>query len=346
MLKVMNQIQTYLLEKEGDCVESVMYICGFSFGGRGQNQGLAFVRLKDWGLRQKPEFKVDALQMRAMMHFAQIHEATVYPFTPPAMPELGLAKGFDFQLLDMGGVGHAALMDARNQLLGMIAQDGQSARPTLVNVRPNGMEDLSEYHTDVDWDKAGALGVPLGNIHETMATAFGSAYINNFVQGGRVKRVFVQAQPQNRMLPTDLQNLYTRNLAGEMVPLSSMVTGEWAFGSPRLERFNGFPSINIVGEAMHGRSSGEAMDMMENFVKKLPRGIGYDWQGLSYQERQSGSQKGPLYAFSVLVIFLCLAALYESWPIPFATVLPFSSASISISILLTHPLFKTSLTTA
>jgi hydrophobe/amphiphile efflux-1 (HAE1) family protein len=246
-------------------------------------------------------------------------------FSPPAVMELGTGKGFDFQLLDRGGLGHDKLMDARNQLLGMAAQNAASKNPILTKVRPNGQEDVPEYRIDVDWDKAGTLGLPISSIHNTISAAFGSAYVNDFIQGGRVKRVYAMADAPYRMLPHDLERLYVRNNQGKMVPYSSFASGHWTSGSPRLERFNSFPSMNIMGEPAPGRSSGEAMQAMEDFVKKLPQGIGFDWTGLSYQERQAGAQTGPLYAFSVLVIFLCLAALYESWPIP-------------ISILLTLPL--------
>ena len=255
-----------------------------------------------------------------MGNFFQIRNAMVFAFAPPAVVELGTAKGFDFQLLDRGGLGHDKLVAARNQLLGMAAQD-----PVLTKVRPNGLEDVPEYRVDVDWEKAGALGVPITSIHNTISAAFGSAYVNDFIQGGRVKRVYAQADAPYRMLPKDLEKLYVRNNRGKMVPFSSFASGHWTSGSPKLERFNGFPSLNILGESAPGRSSGEAMQAMEEFVKKLPQGIGFDWMGLSYQERQAGAQTGPLYAFSILVIFLCLAALYESWPIP-------------LSILLTLPL--------
>jgi HAE1 family hydrophobic/amphiphilic exporter-1 len=228
-----------------------------------------------------------------------------------------MSKGFDFQLLDRGGLGHAGLMAARNQLFGMAAQD-----PVLTKVRPNGLEDVSQYRIDVDREKAGALGVPITSIHNTISAAFGSAYVNDFIQGGRVKRVFVQADSPYRMLPTDMKKLYVRNAAGKMVPFYSFASGgHWTSGSPKLERFNGFPSLNIVGEATQGRSSGEAMQAMEGFVTKLPMGIGFDWTGLSYQERMAGGQTALLYAFSILVIFLCLAALYESWPIPISILL-------------------------
>ena len=318
--QIMNGVKLYFQEHEKDAVESVMTVAGSNFAGRGQNAGMAFVRLKDWKLRDRPELKVTALARRAMGAFSQIRNAQVFAFAPPAVVELGMSKGFDFQLLDRGGVGHAGLMAARNQLLGMAMQD-----PILTKVRPNGLEDVPEYRIDVDWDKAGALGLPITSIHSTISAAFGSAYINDFIQGGRVKRVYVQADAPYRMLPGDLDKLYVRNTAGKMVPYSAFASGHWTSGSPKLERFNGFPSLNILGEAVQGRSSGEAMAAMEGFVRKLPQGIGYDWTGLSYQERQASSQTGLLYAFSILVIFLCLAALYESWPIP-------------ISILLTLPL--------
>jgi HAE1 family hydrophobic/amphiphilic exporter-1 len=240
----------------------------------------------------------------------------VFAFAPPAVVELGQAKGFDFQLLDRGGLGHAGLMAARNQLLGMAAQD-----PALTKVRPNGLEDVPEYRVDVDWERAGVLGVPISSIHNTISAAFGSAYVNDFIQGGRVKRVYAQADAPYRMLPQDLERLYVRNQAGRMVPFASFASGHWTAGSPKLERYNGFPSLNILGEAAPGRSSGEAMEAMERFVQKLPQGIGFDWTGLSYQERQAGAQAAPLYAFSILVIFLCLAALYESWPIPISILL-------------------------
>jgi hydrophobe/amphiphile efflux-1 (HAE1) family protein len=314
--EVMKKVRDYFLEHEKDAVASCMSVSGRNFSGRGQNAGMAFIKLRDWNLRKRPELNVTALAGRAMGAFSQIRNSMVYAFPPPAVIELGIARGFDFQLLDRGGLGHAKLMAARNQLLGMAAKD-----PVLTKVRPNGLEDVSEYRIDVDWEKAGALGVPITAIHNTISAAFGSAYVNDFIQGGRVKRVFVQADAPFRMLPKDLEKLYVRNNAGKMVPFSSFASGHWSSGSPKLERFNGFPSINIQGEAAPGRSSGEAMKAMEGFIKKLPQGFGYDWTGLSYQERQAGTQVAPLYAFSILVIFLCLAALYESWPIPISVLM-------------------------
>ena len=314
--EVMNQVKNYFLEEEKEAVKSVMAVSGISFSGRGQNCGLAFVDLRDWDLRDRPDLKVTAVAGRAMGKFSQIRGAMVFAFAPPAVIELGTAKGFDFQLLDRGGLGHAELMAARNQLLGMAAQS-----PVLTKVRPNGLEDVPEYRIDVNWEKAGALGVPITSIHNTISAAFGSAYVNDFIQGGRVKRVYAQADAPYRMLPNDLERLHVRNNTGLMVPFSSFAAGHWTSGSPKLERFNGFPSINILGESAPGRSSGEAMQEMEGFVRKLRQGIGFDWTGLSYQERMSSSQAPLLYAFSIFVIFLCLAALYESWVIPFSILL-------------------------
>jgi len=311
--KIMNEVRDYFLTNEKEAVESVMSVVGMSFGGRGQNVALGFARLRDWKLRDRPDLKVKAVAGRAMRRFSQIRGAMVFAFPPPAVIELGNATGFDFELVDRGGLGHKKLMAARNQLLGMAAQD-----PRLTRVRPNGMEDVPEYHLDVDWEKAGALGIPITSIHNNIAAAFGSAYVNDFVQAGRVKRVYAQVDAPYRMLPKDLKKLYVRNSKGKMVPFSSFASGHWASGSPQLERYNGFPSINIWGEPAPGHSSGDAMAAMEELVSKLPRGIGFDWTGLSYQERMASSQAGLLYAFSIFVIFLVLAALYESWPIPIA----------------------------
>ena len=314
--EVLSRVRNHFLDNEKEAVESIFTVSGISFSGRGQNAGLAFVKLRDWDLRSRPDLKVGAVAGRAMGEFSKIRNAMVFAFAPPAVFELGQAKGFDFQLLDRGGLGHAKLMEARNKLLGMAAGD-----PVLTKVRPNGLEDVPEYRIDVDWGRAGAQGVPISSIHNTIAAAFGSAYVNDFIQGGRVKRVYVQADAPYRMLPTDLERLHVRNTAGSMVPFSSFASGHWTSGSPKLERFNGFPSINILGEAAPGRSSGEAMRAMEGFVRELPLGVGYDWQGLSYQERMASSQAPLLYAFSIFVIFLCLAALYESWPIPISILL-------------------------
>jgi hydrophobe/amphiphile efflux-1 (HAE1) family protein len=310
--KVMSRVREHLLEHEKEGVKSFLSVAGISFGGQGQNMALGFAQLKDWKLRDRPDLKVKAIAGRAMGAFSQIKEAMVFAFPPPPVIELGMATGFDFQLQDRGGLGHERLMAARNQLLGMAARD-----PRLVRVRPNGMEDVAEYHIDVDWDKAGALGIPISSIHNTIAAAFGSAYVNDFIQAGRVKKVFAQADTPYRMLPKDLEKLYVRNSTGKMVPFASFASGRWAQGSPKLERYNAFPSINIWGEPAPGRSTGEAMNVMEELAARLPQGIGFDWTGLSYQERIATAQGPILYAFSIFVIFLCVAALYESWTIPF-----------------------------
>ena len=315
-LEAAKNVRTYFEDNEKEAVESCFTIAGMSFSGRAQNNGMVFVRLKDWDLRDRPDLRAKAVAGRAMGAFSQRRDAIIYAFPPPAVIELGVATGFDFQLLDRGGLGHAALMNARNQLLGIAAQDNR-----VVKVRPNGMEDVPEYRIDVDWEKAGVLGLPITDIHNTIAAAFGSAYVNDFIQGGRVKRVYVQADAPYRMLPKDLEKIYVRNTTGKMVPFTSFASGHWGYGSPRLERFNGFPSMNIQGEPAPGRSSGEAMQVMEDAVTKLPKGVGFDWTGLSYQERMATAQGPILYAFSILVIFLCVAALYESWTIPIVNLL-------------------------
>ncbi|MCB9850252.1 MAG: efflux RND transporter permease subunit [Phycisphaerales bacterium] len=314
--KVMEKINKYFREEDSEAVTSCLTITGRSFSGVAQNAGMAFVKLNDWDVRDRPDLKVGAIVNRAMAKFSQFREASAFAFPPPAVVELGQAGGFDFQLQDRGGLGHDALMAARNQLLGMAAKD-----PRLVRVRPNGLEDVSEYRIDVDWEKAGALGVPITAIHDTVSAAFGSAYVNDFIQGGRVKRVYLQLDAPYRMLPGDFGRLYIGNNAGMMTPFDAVASGHWSFGPPRLERFNAFPSINIWGEPAPGRSSGEAMDAMEEFVTKLPHGIGFDWTGISYQERMATSQAPILYAFSIIVIFLCLAALYESWIVPITILL-------------------------
>ncbi len=313
---VVNDVQRHFQEKEKEAVDSCMTISGMGFSGRAQTNGMVFVKLKDWKLRNRADLKVKKIAERAMKAFSPIRTAMVFAFPPPSVIELGQATGFDFQLLDRGGLGHDKLMAARNQLLGMAAKDSR-----LAKVRPNGLEDVPQYRIDVDWQKAGALGVSIASIHNTISEAFGSAYVNNFIQSGRVKRVFLQADAPYRMLPTDIDRLYVRNASGKMVPFSAFASGHWTLGASRLERFNGFPSMSIWGEPAPGKSSGDAMKVMEDLVTKLPQGIGFEWTGVSYQERMSSSQAPLLYLFSVIVIFLCVAALYESWPIPIANML-------------------------
>ncbi|MDD4899511.1 MAG: efflux RND transporter permease subunit [Candidatus Omnitrophica bacterium] len=313
---VLKKVQQYFTDQEKDAVESILTIAGANQAGHGQNTGMAFIRLKDWELRKKEELKADVIANRAMKEFMSYKEALVYAFTPPAIVELGTAKGFDFELQDRGGAGHEKLMEARRQLLEMASKD-----PRLSRVRANGLEDVAQYKIDLDWEKAGSLGVPIASIEDAISTTFGSSYVNDFIKDGRIKHVDIQADALYRMQPENLKNLYVRNTQGKMVPYSSFASGHWIFGSPKLERYNAFPSAEILGEAAKGRSSGEAMKAMEELSAKLPREFGHDWTGLSYQERQSGSQAGPLYAFSILIIFLCVAALYESWSIPIVNML-------------------------
>ncbi|WP_142846660.1 efflux RND transporter permease subunit [Telmatospirillum sp. J64-1] len=309
-------VEKYFLETEKDNVEGLFTIAGFSFAGRGQNSGMAFVRLKDWSVRQEPEQKPAAIAARAMGALSRIKDAMVFTFMPPSVPGLGNATGFDLQLLDRGGLGHEKLMAARNQLLGMAAQN-----PLLVGVRPNGLEDTPQYRVVVDREKAQALGLSLNDINNTLSAAWGSAYVNDFIEKGRVKKVYLQADAPFRMLPEDIDRWYVRNNLGEMVPFSAFTTAHWTFGSPKLERYNGAPSLNIQGAPAPGVSSGEAMAAMEEMIRQLPPGIGYEWTGLSYEERMTGSQAPILYAISMLVVFLSLAALYESWTVPVSVML-------------------------
>jgi len=313
---VFAQVQHHFLEEQKDAVESIMGGAGMGFAGRGQNQAMVFVKLRDWNLRNRPELKAKAVAGRAMQAFAGIKGAVIFCFPPPAVTELGNATGFDFMLQDRGDLGHVKLTEIQGQLLGMAAQD-----PRLARVRPNGMADVPQYKVDIDWGKAGALGVPLSSVQSYLSASFGSQYINNFVQGGRVKRVYAQADAPFRMAPEDLNRIHVRNRQGGLVPLSAIATGRWIYGSPRLERYGGFPSMNIQGEPGPGYSSGDAMNAMEELVKKLPQGTASEWTGLSYQQRMSESQAGLLYAVSILVIFLVLAALYESWTVPITILL-------------------------
>ncbi len=314
--KVLSDVQHYFQDSEKEAVATCMTVAGFSVAGRGQNNGMAFIKLRDWHLRDRSELKAEAVIRRAMKAFPSRRDSMVFAVAPPAILELGNATGFDFQLQDRGGVGHAKLMEARNQLLGMTAQD-----PNLKAVRPNGLDDQPEYNVRLNQDRAGALGLPLPVISDTLASAWGGSYINDFINRGRVKRVYMQADAPFRMQLEDLNKLYVRNTSGTMVPFSAFSTGEWSYGSPNLQRYNSFPSVNIQGEPAVGKSTGDAMLAMESLAKKLPAGIGFEWTGLSYQERQAGAQAPALYAVSILVIFLCLAALYESWTIPFSILL-------------------------
>ena len=314
--EVLRQVSDHLLTQEADAVESVAVIRGFNFSGRGQNSGFGFVKLKDWSLRKSPRLKARAVAGRAMAAFSRIRGAVVFAFIPPAVQELGNATGFDLQILDRGGAGHSKLMEARNELLRLAA-----GSPLLAKVRPNGLEDTPDYRVDVDRKKASALGLSLGDVNRNLSATWGSAYVNDFIDKGRVKKVYLQADAPFRMQPQDVDRWYVRNGNGGMVPFSSFATGHWTYGSPKLERYNGISSLEILGEPAPGKSSGEAMAEMERLIKKLPAWIGYSWTGLSYEERLAGSNTLALYGISLLVVFLCLAALYESWSIPAAVML-------------------------
>ena len=309
-------VTSYFLEKEKDSVEGLFTIVGFNFSGRGQNAGMAFVRLKDWSERESPALKPQAIAGRAMGALSQLKDAVVFAFLPPSVPGLGNATGFDLQLVDRGGLGHDRLMQARNQLLGMAAQN-----PKLVGVRPNGLEDTPQFKLDIDREKASALGLSLSDINTTLSVAWGSSYVNDFIDQGRVKKVYLQADAPYRMQPSDIDRWNVRNSSNQMVPFSAFTTAQWVYGSPKLERYNGSSSLNIQGSAAPGISSGEAMAEMEAMMQKLPPGIGYEWTGLSFEERLSGSQAPVLYALSMLIVFLCLAALYESWSVPASVIL-------------------------
>ncbi len=315
-VQVIRQLEQHFLEQEKQTVEGVITVTGFSFAGRGQNMGLAFVKLKNWDLRKTKDLKASAIAARAMKAFSQIRDGLAFAFSPPAVLELGVANGFDFQLQDRAGLGHEKLMEARNQMLGMAMKN-----PKLVAVRPNGQDDSPQFKLDIDDVRAAAQGVSLADINNILATAWGSSYVNDFIQNGRVKKVYLQSDPMYRMLPEDINTWYVSNKNGGMVPFSAFATGRWQYGSPRLERYNGIPSVEILGQAAPGISTGEAMSEMEKMAAGLPPGIGYEWTGLSYEERNAGAQAPALYAISLLVVFLSVAALYESWTIPFVNLL-------------------------
>jgi HAE1 family hydrophobic/amphiphilic exporter-1/multidrug efflux pump len=314
--QVLARVSDHLLTEEKDAVESVMSIAGFNFGSRGQSAGVGFVRLKPWDERGGARLRADAVAARVQKALGPMKEANVFVFTPPAVTELGNANGFELQLQDRGGLGHDALLAARNQLLDLARKD-----PRLAKVRPQGLDDTPQFNVEIDQQKAVALGVAVADVNQTLASTWGVAYVNDFMDKGRTKRVYIQADAPYRMAPDDLNRWYVRNRKGEMVPFSAFSSSRWTFGSPKLERFNGFPSVAIQGEPSAGHSSGDAMAALEGIVKQLPAGIGYEWSGLSYEERISGANAPALYAISILVVFLCLAALYESWSIPLSVML-------------------------
>ncbi|WP_411960528.1 efflux RND transporter permease subunit EmhB [Pseudomonas mandelii] len=312
---VIDEMRSYLLDKESSAVASVFTVNGFNFAGRGQSSGLAFIMLKPWDQRDA-ENSVFKLAARAQQHFFTFRDAMVFAFAPPAVLELGNATGFDVFLQDRAGIGHDKLMEARNQFLGMAAQS-----KVLYQVRPNGLNDEPQYQLEIDDEKASALGLTLTDINSTLSIALGSSYVNDFIDRGRVKKVYVQGQPGSRMTPEDIKKWYVRNAAGTMVPFSAFAKGEWIYGAPKLSRYNGVEAMEILGAPAPGYSTGEAMAEVEALAKKLPAGVGISWTGLSYEERLSGSQAPALYALSLLMVFLCLAALYESWSIPIAVML-------------------------
>lgn len=315
-LDVLRELEHHFLVEEKDSVNSLFTVAGFSFAGRGQNAGLAFVQLKPWDERKDESQRAAAVTERAQRALSRLKGAVVYAFTPPAVQELGNASGFNFFLQDRAGLGHEALVQARNQLLGMAAQD-----PAIAMLRPNGMEDTPQYRIDIDQAKAGAYGLSMSDVNDTLSTALGGAYINDFLDRGRVKKVYMQGDAPFRMMPEDINLWYVRNSQGGMVPFSAFASGRWTHGSPRLERYNGLPAMEMQGASAPGKSSGDAMNAIEALADKLPPGFGIEWTGLSYQERMSGSQAPFLYAISILVVFLCLAALYESWSVPTAVIL-------------------------
>ena len=314
--RALNEARDYFLKDEQALVSGVFTVNGFSFGGHGQNAGLVFVRLKDWSERPGKNNSVFALVGRANQRFHQLRGAIVVAFAPPAALELGNATGFDFELEDRGNIGHQVLMQARGQLMGIASKE-----PSIGLIRPNGLDDEPQYQLDIDWEKASALGVSIADINDTLGAGWGSSFVNQFVDHNRVKRVFLQGTASSRMLPQDLERWYVRNGAGQMVPVSTFAAAHWTVGSPKLERYNGTPSLEFLGGPAPGRSTGDALAAMEAAVAKLPKGVGYEWTGLSFEEKRSGSQAPALYVVSLTVVFLCLAALYESWSIPFAVML-------------------------
>ncbi|MHA0916060.1 multidrug efflux RND transporter permease AcrD [Kosakonia cowanii] len=315
-LKVVQKVEKYFFTHEKENVQSVFATVGSGPGGNGQNVARLFIRLKDWESRDTTDGSAFAIIERATKAFSRIKEARVFAGSPPAISGMGSSAGFDMELQDHAGAGHDALMAARDQLIQLASQD-----PALTRVRHNGLDDSAQLQIDIDQRKAQALGVSIDDINDTLKTAWGSSYVNDFMDRGRVKKVYVQSAAKFRMLPDDINRWYVRNSSGGMVPFSAFATSHWQTGSPRLERYNGYAAVEIVGEAAPGVSTGTAMDVMEKLVRQLPTGFGLEWTAMSYQERLSGAQAPALYAVSLLVVFLCLAALYESWSVPFSVML-------------------------
>jgi multidrug efflux pump len=314
--RVLEQVTRYYLDHEKDAVDGVITVAGFSFAGEGQNVGLSFVKLKPFAERKSPALKAQAVAGRAMGAFFGIVDARVFALAPPTVPGLGNSNGFDAYLKDVGGAGHESLMGMRNRMLGAAA-----ANPKLMATRPNGQDDTPQFAIDIDQEKASAFGLSLANVDTTLSAAWGGVYVNDFIHRGRVKTVYMQSDAKARMTPEDLDYWYVRNSGGSMVPLSAFASGHWTFGSPKLERYNGTSAVEIVGQGRPGVSSGDAMDEFARIAESLPPGFGIEWVGVSAQERLAGNQAAALYAISVLVVFLALAALYESWSTPLAVML-------------------------
>jgi HAE1 family hydrophobic/amphiphilic exporter-1/multidrug efflux pump len=313
--KGLDLVRDHFLKDAGGAIQGVYTINGFSFAGAGQNSGIAFIPMKEWEDRPGAENKAQAIVGRAMGVFGGYHDGLIFAVIPPAVQELGNASGFDLQLIDKG-IGHDKLLAARNQMLGMAA-----GNTSLAGVRPNALDDAPQLKVAVDQDKAGALGLDLAAINSTIATAWGGSYVNDFIDRGRVKRVYVQADQQYRMAPEDIGDLYVRGSSGTMAPFTAFSNLSWAQGPTQLTRYNGQPSMEVLGQPAPGVSSGAAMTAMEDIQAKLPPGTALEWTGLSYEERLSGGQAGTLYGLSLLIVFLCLAALYESWSVPVSVML-------------------------
>ena len=314
---VVDDMRKYLLEDEKDTVKSVFTVTGFNFAGRGQSSGMAFIMLRPWDERTADGTSVFDLAHRAQGHFSNaFRDAMVFAFAPPAVMELGNATGFNLFLQDRAGVGHEKLNEARDKFMELASKN-----PVLARVRANGLMDEPQYQLLIDDEKARTLGVSLSEVNSTLSIGWGGSYVNDFIDQGRVKKVYLQGVPDARMNPEDLSKWFVRNDAGQMVPFDAFASGKWVYGSPKLSRYNGVSAMEILGEPAPGYSSGDAMAAVEEITRQLPEGVGYSWTGQSYEERLSGSQAPALYALSLLVVFLCLAALYESWSIPFSVML-------------------------
>ncbi|WP_138469415.1 efflux RND transporter permease subunit [Poseidonocella sp. HB161398] len=315
-LEVVKQVENHFLDVESENVQAMFGVVGFSFAGQGQNMGLAFVRLKDWEDRPRPDQSAQAIAGRAFPAFMGIQDAFVFPIVPPSVIELGNVSGFDFYLQARGSQTHEQLLEARNQLLGMASQS-----PLIGSVRPSGLEDAAQYNLDIDWRKAGAMGVSASDVGNLLNIAWAGSYVNDFIDNGRIKKVYVQGQAESRATPSDIEQWRVRNDSGGLVPFSNFAQGSWTYGPQGVVRYNGVPSMQIQGSPAPGVTTGEAMAEMERLVTQLPEGYNLAWTGLSLEEVESGSQAPMLYALSLAAVFLSLAALYESWSIPFAVML-------------------------